>query len=291
MTAGLLDLERRPAMVLDVEGLVVRGNRAMRYLLEADAPTSQLKFVDALVVPESRERFAQAWDRALAGERTTVSAAILLTPFHFEPVFELSPVSREGQVRSVLVVMVDSVDAGPLSPLAPAAGALYEVSLDRAGQPERLLRLVPAAPLRRVEPRAPCYRALHGGAVPCENCPVRSLEERGARTVLRLESSNPFRVQLLSARRVRADVASISSVPIDESTYGGLVRERVEALSEERNLTERERSVFRSLLAGKALADVAATEGVSVAAADHLKRKLFRKLRAGSLVDLFRLVS
>lgn len=278
-------------MVLDLEGLVVRGNRAMRYLFEAGAPTSRVRFVDELVAPESRQRFVEAWARALEGERNTVSAAIVLTPFHFEPVFELSPVSHEGQVRCVLLVMVDTVDVASLPPLAPATGALYEVALDGAGQPERLLRLVPAAPLRRVEPRAPCYRALHGGAVPCENCPVRSLKDHGARTVLRLESSSPFRVQLLSARRVRADVASISSVPIDESTFGGLVRERVEALGEERNLTERERSVFRSLLSGKALADVAATEGISVGAADHLKRKLLRKLGAGSLVELFRLVT
>lgn len=278
-------------MVLDLEGLVVRGNRALRYLFEAGAPTGRVRFVDELVVPESRQRFVEAWARALAGERTTVSAAILLTPFHFEPVFELSPVSHEGEVRSVLLVMVDTVDVASMPPLAPATGALYEVALDGAGQPERLLRLVPAAPLRRVEPRAPCYRALHGGAVPCESCPVRSLKEKGARTVLRLESSSPFRVQLLSARRVRVDVASISSVPIDERMFGGLVRERVEALSEERNLTERERSIFRSLLSGKALADAAATAGVSMAAADHLKRKLFRKLGAGSLVELFRLVT
>lgn len=289
----LLERERRPVVVLDNEGRIVRANRALLFFLEEGTRTHLVSFVDEWVLPESRSSFLDAWARTLhKGERPRVAVAIRPTAFHIEPVFELVPLMHEGQVRSVMMVMVDAVAAGPSLPLLPATGVLYEVSVDDAGRPRHtLLRAVSPERPHKVDPATPCFRALFDRNEPCERCPVRNLADKDVDTVFRLESHTPFRAQMLSARRIREDAASVSAVPLDERVYSGIVRTRVEALSAMAKLTERERHVLELLLMGRTLDDVASVEGISARTAKYHQQNLLRKVGAESRTDLFRLLS
>ncbi|MDP1829326.1 MAG: LuxR C-terminal-related transcriptional regulator [Archangium sp.] len=287
----LLERERRPVLVLDPAGRIVRANRALLFFVEEGTRTHLVKFVDDWVLPDSRPAFLEAWTRAMAGERPRVSVALAPTAFHLEPVFELVPLKQDGLVRSVMMVMVDAVASGLSVPLLPSLGLLYEVSLDGDGRPERLLRALSPDRLHKVDTSVPCYRGLLGKDRACASCPVPGLSKENPSTAIRLESHSPFKAQLLSARRVRDDVASVNVVPVDQSIYSSLVQARIEALGVRAKLTERERHVLALLLMGRTLDDVASAEGISARTAKYHQQNLLRKLGAESRTDLFRLLS
>jgi DNA-binding CsgD family transcriptional regulator len=286
----LLERERRPVVVLDPGGHIVRANRALLFFLEEGTRTHLVKFSD-WVLPDSRAPFLDAWERALAGERPRVTVALSPAAFHLEPVFELVPLTQDGVVRSVMMVMVDAVASGLSMPLVPSIGVLYEVSVDGQGRPERLIRALSSERLHKVDTTVPCYRGLHGYDRPCTHCPVNALGKENPATVVRLESHTPFKAQLLTARRVRDDVASVNIIPVDQAVYGGLVQARIEALGARGKLTERERHVLALLLMGRTLDDVAAAEGITARTAKYHQQNLLRKLGAESRTDLFRLLS
>lgn len=286
----LLERERRPVIVLDLSGRIVRANKALLVFLEEGTRTHLVKFVDDWVLTDYRPAFLSAWGRALAGERPRVAVALGPTAFHLEPVFELVPLTHDGKVRSVMLVMVDAVASGPSLPLVPALGLLYEVSLDGAGRPERLLRAL-SADRQKLDTSAPCYRGLHGRDSICQGCPLEGLSSEGVSTLVRLESASPFRASLLSARKVRDDVATVSALPLDADSYGELVQARIEALGLKGKLTERERHVLALLLVGRTLDDIAAAEGITPRTAKYHQQNLLRKLGAESRTDLFRLLT
>ncbi len=279
-------------LVLDLTGRIVRANRALLFFVEEGVRTHLVDFAEEWVRPESRPAFRDAWTRALGGERTRVTVGLRPTTFHLEPVFELVPLSQDGAVRSVMLVMVDAVASGHSLPLVPSTGSLYEVAIDAEGRPAHLVRaLAPDRPLK-VDPSVPCYRALHRRDQPCEECPVSALAKPGdAHTMVWVESTLPFQVQLVSVRRVRDDLASVSMVPMDQGVYSALVQARIDALGIKAKLTERERHVLELLLMGRTLDDVAEVEGITPRTAKYHQQNLLRKLGAESRTDVFRLLS
>jgi len=288
----LLERERRPVLVLDLTGRVVRANRALLFFLEEGVRTHLVHFAEEWVLPESRPAFSETWARAMAGERARVSVGLRPTAFHLEPVFELVPLTQDGAVRSVMMVMVDAVASGHSMPLVPSLGVLYEISTDGEGRPERLMRALSPDRLHKVDTSVPCYRALMGRDQPCPDCPVSGLSKTGeTKTVVRVESNLPFKAQLLSARKVRDDVASVNIVPVDQGVYSALVQARIDALGARAKLTERERHVLELLLMGRTLDDVAEAEGITARTAKYHQQNLLRKLGAESRTDLFRLLS
>lgn len=276
-------------VVLDLEGRIVRTNRALRFLLEEGTPSHQVHFAEEWVQPDSRPDLLAAWARALCGERSRVRLRIRPSFFHVETVFELVPLLLGGLLRSVMLVMVDAVEADLPLPLVPALGTLYEVSLDGKGTPERLLRALSAS--RPSAPPGACYRSLHGRDRPCDQCPARGLAKDEFGTVVRLDESSLFQASLLSARRGQDDVASVTVVPLDQGAYAGLMKVRVEALSVKGKLSARERQVFASLVLGHKLGDIAAAAGITVRTARFHQQNLLRKLGASGRTGLFRLTS
>lgn len=277
-------------LVLDTQGRIARVNRALHFFVEEGVRTDRVRFVDEWVLPECRPRFRQAWQRVLAGERLRVGVTLRNTAFHLEPVFDLVPLAQNGAVRWVMMIMVDVASSASL-PLLPVVGVLYEVSIDGAGRPERLLRALSPKRLHRVDTSGPCYRVLHGRDRPCESCPVNALTGDEPVSLARLESHTPFKAELVSARRVQDDVASVSIVPIDQGTYGALVQTRIEALGAKGKLSVRERHVVALLLMGCTLEDIAAAEGITARTAKYHQQNLLRKLGAESRTDLFRLLT
>lgn len=287
----LLERERRPVLVLDHDGRIVRANRALHFFLEEGTRTHQVKFADDWVLPEARADFLSAWELALAGERPRLRVPIRPTAFHIEPIFELVPLSEGGQVRSVMLVMIDTVAAEPMVPLVPAVGLHYEVSVGPDARPEQLLRWMTGNRQSKVDGVKPCHAVLHGRATPCEQCPLTMAGFPPGAPLFRLESSSPFKASLVWSQRTRDDVMTISVMPVDEATYSGLVRTRVAALAERAKLSDRERHVFELLLMGRSLDDIALVEGITARTTKYHQQNLLRKLGAESRTDLFRLLS
>lgn len=287
--AVLLERERRPVVVLDPSGRVVRTKRAMLLFLEDATRVHQVSFADEWLSPAQRPAFDEAWARALKGERGRVSLTLLPSAFHLEPVFELLPMSQGGQVRSVMLVIVDAVATSTGVPLAPATGVLYEVAIDEASRPRQLLRAA-SAERARIEP-GPCHRVLHGRDAPCADCPLTALAKATEASTVRLVSASPFRAELITARRLSDELVTVNLVPLNEQLYSGLIQARVNALSERARLSPRERNVLGLLLMGRTLDDVAVAEGISARTAKFHQQNLLRKLGADSRTDLFRLLS
>lgn len=275
-------------LVLDLEGRIVRSNRALQYFLDPGTPTERVK-VEEWVLPRSRSAFLAAWQRALAGERLRVAVALKPTPFLVDPIFELSALSEAGRARFVMMLVVDAV-AAPVFPVLPALGSMYEVAFDGL-QPGRLIRELSQDRLREGESSAPCFRVLHDRARPCDSCPLRRLKRKGVNSVVRLEAEHPFKAQILSARMVREGVAAISVVPIDQRTFSEVVRYRLRSLGTENRLTVPEQRLFSLLLTNARLDDIAVALGVSTRTVKRIQRRLHVKLDAGARLDLVRLLT
>lgn len=290
--AVLLERERRPVLVLDVQGRIVRVNRALLHFIEDGVRTHHVDFVNEWVAATSRQTFVEAWRRALDGGRPRAAISIRPSAFQLEPIFEFVPLAgSDGLVRSVMMVIVDVVATVPALPLTPAVGVVYEVAIDRQGRPRRLLRALSADRRRKLDTTVDCFKALHDRDEPCSGCPLPLLPTAGCVTTVRLASSLPFQAELLSARRLGDESVVLNAVSLDEPVYSGIVQARVEALSRHARLSGRERNVLALLLLGRNLDDVAVAEGITARTAKFHQRNVLRKLGADSRQDLFRLLS
>jgi DNA-binding CsgD family transcriptional regulator len=288
---ALLEREARPVIVLGLDGRIVAVNRALHFLLRQDTPTDLIHFGEEWTVPEMRERFRCAWERALGGKRGRVSVRISPCAFGLDLVLDLIPLANpEGRVRSVMMIVVESHAASPSVPLKPAHGLVYEVRTDGHGSTGKLLRAT-SAEQEAFDLSQPCFRSLFGREKGCETCPVRALGKERTATVIRTESHSPFRALVMAAKQGREDVAAVSVTPLEERTYSSLFHARATALGQRAKLTPREQQVFHLLLMGRALADVATVEGISVRTAKYHQQNLLRKVGAESRMDLFRLLS
>lgn len=289
-TLGKLLLERevRPALVVDLESRVMEANRASRVLAGGEVtPTGR---VQDWLKSTSRECFEGTWKRALAGERARATVGLEVAPLSFEPVLEFTPLTVDGRVQGVLLVMVDTAAPGPVVPLVPATGVHYEVALDEAGRATKLVRVVAADPRRaNVECGKPCWASLYGRDKPCEKCPLETASF--GRAVVRLEATQPFSAEVVTARRTRDDLATLSAVSIDEATWSALVRQRIEAMAVRAKLSGRERSVLELLMVGRSLSDIAAEVGITERTTKYHQQNLLKKLGADSRADLLRLFS
>ncbi|MFZ5446531.1 MAG: LuxR C-terminal-related transcriptional regulator [Myxococcota bacterium] len=288
-TLGKLLLERevRPALVVDLESKVVEANRASRVLAGGEAVPSGR--VQDWLKPSSRECFDASWKRAVGGERARATVGLEVA-LPFDPVLEFSPLMVDGRAQGVLLVMVDTAAPGPVLPLVPATGLHYEVSLDEAGRPAKLLRVVAAEPGKaNLECGKPCWASIHGRDAPCERCPLT--QQPFGRAVVRLAAAQPFSAQLLSARRTRDDLATVTAVDVDEQTWSALVRQRIEAMAQRAKLSGRERSVLELLMVGRSLSDIAGEVGITERTTKYHQQNLLKKLGADSRADLLRLFS
>ncbi|MEW5737394.1 MAG: LuxR C-terminal-related transcriptional regulator [Myxococcota bacterium] len=285
----LLERERRPVMVLDERGRVIRTNQAFRYLVSDGRHTVGADFTAQWLTPDSRPHFLSARERAITGDRTRVTVRVVESIFPLDLMLELTCVGVEP-TRYLLAVVVDLVPRRQSSPLIPAGGLLYEVVTNEHG-PWQLKRLVTPQGEQEVDvDPTPCFRKVFGLSAECRGCPVKGIGRGGQAHGVVQAPSPDFRAHLLVARNVTQDTTSVLAFPVETETYTALVEARVHHLSSRAKLSERERQLLQMLLLGRSLKEAAGVLGITARTAKYHQQNLLRKVGADGRVDLFRLL-
>lgn len=280
----LLERERRPVLLLDLCGRVLKANRAFLFLLADGTRTHHVDFAREWLDGASRPGFQRALDRALRGERQQVTVSLVSALFPVDLVLELTRVST-GDLPTVMAVMIDAVSRGPALPLRPAAGLTYEVLLEQES-PRRVSRSnSPEAPERDDRP---CWKSVFNRESECPTCPVRRLGKMDRATVV-VEADGQQEQTVMVAER-RGAAAAVTVFPIDSTLYSAIVQARVERLAREGRLSAREKEILELLVMGRSLEEIATATGITSRTAKFHQQNVLRKLGADSRVDLLRLL-
>lgn len=287
--AQLLERERRPVLVLDLAGRVMKANRAFLFLLPDGTRTQQVSLRDEWLHPDSRAGFDGALTRVAQGERAQVTVTLTNTLFPLDLVLELMRLGPDD-APLVMAVMIDAVSRGPALPLRPAVGVTYEV-LASSAAPRRVTRAVSshAASGPAGADDTPCWKRIFDRDDECPVCPVRVLGDAPRATVVARGDGGQGHLTALVAER-RGDHAVVTTFPVEPETYSALLNARVEALAEAAQLSPREREVLWLLVIGRSLDEVATVTGITERTAKFHQQNLLKKLGADSRIDLFRLL-
>ena len=133
-----------------------------------------------------------------------------------------------------------------------------------------------------------CHRVLHGRETPCEPCPLPS--GGGPRNVVNLRSKTNYEV--MTATRSEADSArvrvSVRRFPVE--TLSALLQAKRETLAARAALSLRVRDVFRRLVEGRTLDEIAEELEITQRTVKFHQSNLLQKLGADSRNDLMRLI-
>jgi len=216
-----------------------------------------------------------------------------------KPVAAFAAPSGDGQARArrrdgteVMLRPVPLGEAGTAFTSAPlAAGTAYEITsgLAHFGVLRRLSGNGRA--LRETEVAGEtCHRVLHGLDAPCADCPVRlPLDTPWPRVAIRTPKGRGS-VELVTAELVDGSTARITVHAVGAGALGALFEAKIGRLAEDSALSERERAVFRHLLMGRTLEDIAAALGISIRTVKFHQTNVLEKVGASSRADLVRLI-
>ncbi len=283
----LLERERRPVLLLDLDGCVLKANRAFLFLLPDGTRTQQVNFREEWLRESSRSAFDRALGQATRGERPQVTVSLINTLFPVDLVLELCRVGTR-EVPTVMAVMIDAVSREPSLPLAPAAGVTYEVLLgpDASWQVTRATSA--GAHGAGATAGAPCWKRMFNRESECPVCPVRSLGALSSATVVTGADAGAQQTVLVAERR--GDAAVVTAFPIDADVFSAMMNSRIDTLARGARLSPREREVFWLLLLGRSVEEVATATGITERTAKFHQQNLLRKLGADSRVGLLRLL-
>lgn len=276
-------------LLLDLEGRIVRANRAFAFLLADGTVVQGVSFTAEWLLPASRDAFGEALARVRAGARPTVRVSLVNTIFPVDLVLELAAIGRDGGQPGVMAVMVDAVPRDPGLPLKPVAGVTYEVAVD-GQQPLRVTRSYPADAFPRAEAQRPCWEQVFGRAAECPGCPVRKLAKGARAATVVARGPGHFQLEVRVAERRDEGTAAVTSFTVDGGLYSDLIAARVAWLADQAKLSDRERQLLDLLLMGRSLDDVAVVSGITARTAKYHQQNLLKKLGADSRLDLFRLL-
>lgn len=136
---------------------------------------------------------------------------------------------------------------------------------------------------------APCYRAVHGRATPCEGCPIGANAAPGSTFHAAPIPGDDERYAKRRIERISAGRYRVVSTQEPGNAVSALVRARVERAFGRARLTGRERSVVDCLLLGRSVDDIAKVLSLSPHTVKFHKVNALKKLGADSSLDLLRI--
>jgi DNA-binding CsgD family transcriptional regulator len=292
LLAGQLVIDRdpRPSLVVDAWGCIRATNQALvETRLRPPGELVGRQWVDAFSFDgEGTKAITEAMARA---HREQVAHVTLGTPTPQGEValtlFEVTALGPGQEAALVVSVLTTKVAARAEGGLRPASGLHYEVDV-----PTRRLRQVWSAEATDAPAGEPCHLALRGRSEPCPGCPLPKLGDgRASYAEGVLPASRPgARMEVVRARTTEKGVASVSGWPVDESLLSQLITAKIDGLSDQAQLTERERAVFDLLLLGRTHAEIASVLGITARTVKYHQGRVQAKLGADSRFDLLRVI-
>lgn len=135
-----------------------------------------------------------------------------------------------------------------------------------------------------------CFRLLHNREQPCGDCPaLRPITTPWPRTTVRRNFPEAGRVEVVTAEPADAATIRVRVRVLSVQELTAIQEAKVATLAAKANLTERERTVLKHLLAGRSLEEVSDLLSLSRRTVKFHQGNILQKLGADSRVDLIRL--
>ena len=286
-----LDLERRPAVILGLDGLIVVANSAMSIALNRSPERFHGLDGDALFAPQCRADARRYLAEGTPGNErifdTTCEAGNgLLVPATMRLVTTVADaMGRSAHVFTI--VAFRGLDSDPVL----ATGVAFIVSADAATFGTVTKAWGPslrgkASPIGRK-----CCEVFCGGAE-CRGCAIfaKGLGPEGVTTVVSKQTEGKTCFEVVSARSISNSEIAVTRWPVDSTLMSALVAARVNEVCANAKLSAREAEIFRLLLLGRSVGDIAKELHIVARTAKYHQRSVLSKVGAESRFDLCRLL-
>lgn len=271
------------ALVLSSQGAVLLVTPAAAQAFGVGFGSVGANWIERHVVPAAAASARRYLEKALTGALRKLEIPVRTANGAAMAYFDARPLGRDD-ARGLLLVLER------LAPIAREETATeydYEVTGIRSGR-MRLLKLWRPGFEGRAGERS-CFEALHGRSAPCEQCPLlRGQADQRPGVVVRARPPHDY--VLTSATAVGDDEARVSVRSLTTATLGAVVQARLDELAERARLSKRERSVFRHLMDGRGLEQIASALEIGPRTVKFHQANVLQKLGADSRTDLMRLV-
>lgn len=284
VAASLAEELGRPVIALDRTGRIRFVSHAAAELLGAPAGDLLARDLGELWVNPSAARH----EAALAGTARTVEGELVAVDGRRLRVRAAVSVVIVEERINALLLRVESALAVASVPAGERRNLDYAVSIDPRDF-GALVRLSGFAAADACAPGQRCWE-LVGRPEACPDCPLLHEREPWPRTTVRRRAGPEGGLELVQAQLLSPGVAEMSVRTVDDATFTRMFETRLSGIGEDAGLSPRETSVFRYLVMGRSLDDVATIMEISKRTVKHHQANLLRKLGADSRVDLVRFV-
>lgn len=285
----LAENSQRPVALLDGDGRIRIFSSAMEQLLGWRREEMEGRPWEALVVPSGATTQPPPWlERALRGESRNHQANVVTRDGRqMMLTLDVSLVGRNGEHGLLLTVQT-------ATPLPRQTGESLGEDLDYRVQ-------VTVAEFGKLKEMAwiggtvdgsdrSCFRLLHNRDQPCGDCPaLRPVTAPWPRTTVRRDSAEQDRVQVVTAEPADSATIRVRVRVLSAQELTAIQDAKVATMASRANLTERERTVLKHLLAGRSLEEVSDLLHLSRRTVKFHQGNILQKLGADSRVDLIRL--
>ncbi len=286
-----LDLERRPAAILGLDGCVAAANSAMSVALHRSIKDFRGLRGDALFAPECRAEVRRNLEVGKPGhelvfETTCEAANGLLVPATMRLV--TTAVDATGRSAHVFtIVAFRGTDSAPVL----ATGVAYVVSADAATFGKVLKAWSPSLRGKPSPIGRQCCEAFCGEAE-FRSCPVfaKGLGPEGMTTVVSSRAKGKTSFEVVSARPISNSEIAVTRWPVDSTLMSALVAARVSGICASAKLSAREAEILGLLLLGRSVGDIAKELHIVARTAKYHQRSILSKVGAESRFDLCRLL-
>ena len=286
-----LDLERRPAAILGLDGRVAVANSAMIVALHRSRLDLRGLRGDALFAPECRAEVRRNLEVGRPGHELVFETTCEAANGIFVPVtMRLVTTAADATGRSAhvfTIVAFRGMDSDPVL----ATGVAYVVSADAATFGRVLRAWGPALRGKPSPIGRQCCEAFCGDAE-CLSCPVfaRGLGPEGVTKVVAKQIAGKTVVEVVSARTVSISEIAVTRWSVDNTLMSALVAVRVGEICASANLSDREAEILGLLLLGRSVGDIAKELHIVARTAKYHQRSILSKVGAESRFDLCRLL-
>ena len=286
-----LDLERRPAALIGLDGRVAAANSAMVVALHRSRHDFRGLRGDALFAPECRAEVRRNLEVGTPGHELVFETTCETENGIFVPAtMRLVTTAADATERSAHVFTIVAFRGTDSAPVL-ASGVAYVVSANAATFGRVMNAWGPAlrgkpSPIGRA-----CCEAFCGEAE-CRSCPVfaKDLGPEGVTQVVSKQVEGKTVREVVSARTISISEIAVTRWNVDSILMSALMAARVDEICANAKLSPREAEVLRLLLLGRSVDDIAKELHIVARTAKYHQRSVLSKVGAESRFDLCRLL-
>jgi DNA-binding CsgD family transcriptional regulator len=272
-----------PAILLNARGEVLLVAPAAREALGGRSGDIGVDWIGTYVAPRAADSTRWLLGKATAGALRKLEVEVTTETGTAMALFDTRPIGGTGE--SAVLLVLERLT--PVEPPEAMSDYDYEVREISSGG----FRLVPVPQVRLSNPNegGKCHEILHGRATPCPGCPLSGGSAASNENV-KVDSRSPQDYVLTRATPLDGDGARVSVRRLSTASLSAMMQARIDELAARAGLSARERSIFRYLMGGRAVDEIAIALDIKPRTVKFHQANVLQKLGADSRTDLMRLV-